>query len=249
MKGNRVSSLFKGLVYNLKGLRLGMKTPKLLVLGLSRVVVVMLITILSAGFILYYHQQILDFIWTRPASPWLIWLWHVVSWLLSAILSGLAVIVAYLVSQLLFSVLIMDWMSRITERMVTGAEKAGNQQPTLKQLFFLIKQELPRATFPLLLTMILMVLGWLTPLGPIVTIVSSALAAVFLSWDNTDLIPARRMEPFQHRFRFLLKTLPFHLGFGILFLVPLFNILSLSFAPIGATLYYLDHIDGSTPDQ
>ena len=243
-----MSSLVKGLVYNLKGLRLGMKTPKLLMLGISRLIVVMIITILSAGFILYYHQQILDLIWTRPASPWLIWLWHVVSWLLSAILSGLAVIISYLVAQLLFSVLIMDWMSRITERMITGAEKDPNQQPILKQLFFLIRQELPRATLPVLLMILLMVLGWMTPLGPLMTIISSALAAVFLSWDNTDLIPARRMVPFQRRFRFLLKTLPFHLGFGILFLVPLFNILSLSFAPIGATLYYLDHYDGSPPD-
>jgi CysZ protein len=43
------------------------------------------------------------------------------------------------------------------------------------------------------------------------------------------------------RFRFLLKTLPFHLGFGLLFLVPALNILLLSFAPVGATLYYLEY--------
>jgi CysZ protein len=39
----------------------------------------------------------------------------------------------------------------------------------------------------------------------------------------------------------LLKTLPFHLGFGLLFLVPVLNILLLSFAPVGATLYYLEY--------
>ena len=67
-----------------------------------------------------------------------------------------------------------------------------------------------------------------------------ALAAVFLSWDNTDLIPARRLDPFGKRFKFLLKNLPFHLGFGLLFLIPVLNILFLSFAPVGATLYYID---------
>ena len=56
-----------------------------------------------------------------------------------------------------------------------------------------------------------------------------------------DLVPARRLQPFSERFRFLLKTLPFHLGFGLLFLVPVLNILLLSFAPVGATLYYLEH--------
>jgi CysZ protein len=60
---------------------------------------------------------------------------------------------------------------------------------------------------------------------------------VFLAWDNTDLVPARRMVPFQERFRFLLKTLPFHLGFGLWFLIPVLNLLFLSFAPVGGTLY------------
>ena len=91
-----------------------------------------------------------------------------------------------------------------------------------------------------LLTLVIMAIGWLTPLGPIMAVVSSAIAAAFLAWDNTDLIPARQLLPFGRRFRFLLKTLPFHLGFGLLFLVPFANILFLSFAPVGATLYYLD---------
>jgi len=46
--------------------------------------------------------------------------------------------------------------------------------------------------------------------------------------------------PFGERFRMLRRTLPFHLGFGLLFLIPFLNILFLSFAPVGATLYYID---------
>jgi CysZ protein len=87
---------------------------------------------------------------------------------------------------------------------------------------------------------VLIGLGWLTPLGPIITILSSMAAVIFLAWDNTDLIPARRMAPFRERFRLLMNTLAFHLGFGLLFLIPLLNILFLSFAPVGATLYYID---------
>jgi CysZ protein len=74
----------------------------------------------------------------------------------------------------------------------------------------------------------------------VVTVVSSALAVIFLAWDNTDLIPARRLVSFSERFRELRRTLPFHLGFGLLFLIPFLNILFLSFAPVGAALYYLD---------
>jgi CysZ protein len=86
-------------------------------------------------------------------------------------------------------------------------------------------------------------LGWLTPLAPLLTVVATGAAVIFLAWDNTDLVPARRLQPFSGRFRFLLKTLPFHLGFGLLFLVPVLNVVLLSFAPIGATLYYIEHHD------
>ena len=110
-----------------------------------------------------------------------------------------------------------------------------------------MKQEIPRTTIPVLLAIVLMLLGWLTPVGPFIAIFSSGVAAIFLAWDNTDLIPARRMDPFSRRFRFLLKTLPFHLGFGIPFLIPGLNLLLLSFAPVGATLYHLEKDKGALP--
>jgi len=233
-------NLFSGIKYNLQGLSLGLKTPKLLLLGIIRFMVVIIITILSAGLVLVYHQEILNLMWIKPESQWIIWLWYLLSWLLSAVLVGCAIVLSYLVSQILFSVFIMDLMSRITEKTVTGSVREPNKIPWWQQFLFLIKQEIPRTIVPVLLSLVLIGLGWLTPLGPIVMILSSAAAAIFLAWDNTDLIPARRMTPFKERFRLLTSTLPFHLGFGILFLIPLLNILFLSFAPVGATLYYID---------
>lgn len=233
-------NLFSGIQYNLQGLRMALKTPRLLFLGIIRFVVIIIITILFASLILVYHQEILNLIWSKPESHWIAWLWYLLSWLLSAALVGCSIVVSYLVSQILFSVFIMDLMSRITEKTVTGSIREPIKMPWWQQFLFLIKQEIPRATVPVLLTLLLLVLGWLTPLGPIVTIISSVAAAIFLAWDNTDLIPARRMAPFNDRFRLLMRTVPFHLGFGLLFLIPFVNILFLSFAPVGATLYYID---------
>jgi CysZ protein len=233
-------NIFSGIKYNLRGLGMGLKNPKLLLLGLLRFAVVIFITIVAAGLILVYHQEILNFMWSRPESRWILWLWYLLSWLLSAVLVGLAIIVSYLVSQILFSVLIMDLMSRITEKAVTGTLRENQKMPFWQQLLFLIKQEIPRTTIPVLLTLLLMIAGWLTPLGPVVTILSSAAAVIFLAWDNTDLIPARRLVSFGERFRILRRNLGFHLGFGLLFLIPILNILFLSFAPVGATLYYID---------
>jgi CysZ protein len=237
-------NFFSGIKYNLQGLSMSLRYPKLLLLGLLRFAVVIIITIALAGLILVYHQQILNFMWAQPGSLWLQWLWHLLSWLLSAVLMGLSAVLSYLVSQVLFSVFIMDLMSRITEKRLTGTIRGPQNSTLWLQFVFLAKQEIPRTTIPVLLTLLLMILGWLTPLGPVITILSSAAAVIFLAWDNTDLIPARRQVPFSERFRILRRSLLFHLGFGVLFLIPFLNILFLSFAPVGATLYYVDRFDG-----
>jgi CysZ protein len=233
-------NFFSGITYNLRGLRLGIKTPKLLIWGFIRFVAVVVITILAASLALVYHEETLNLIWAKPASQWILWLWYVLSWLLSLLLVGLSAIVSYLVAQILFGVVVMDYMSRVTERMMVGKEHEAEKVPLLRQFSYLVKQEIPRTIVPVLVILLIMVLGWLTPLGPVLAIVSSGVAVIFLAWDNTDLIPARRLYPFRKRFSFLLKSLPFHLGFGLLFLIPVLNILFLSFAPVGATLYYID---------
>ena len=84
--------LIKGIRYNIRGLGMGLKTPRLLLLGAIRFVVVIIITIASASLILVYHQAILDFMWSKPESNWVLWLWHLLSWLLSALLVGLSTV-------------------------------------------------------------------------------------------------------------------------------------------------------------
>jgi CysZ protein len=233
-------ALIQGILYNIRGLLFGIKSGKLLFWGLLRFVFIIIITIISAGLILAHHREILDLIWARPASMWVLWLWQILSWFLSLILVGFAAILSYLISQILFSVIIMDHMSRITERMVTGQVKES-EGISHRQLFFsLIREEIPRAIIPVLLSLLLMILSWFVALGPLFIILSPALAVIFLAWDNTDLLPARRLSSFKSRFGFLLKTLLFHLGFGLLFLIPGLNLLFLAFAPVGGTLYHLD---------
>ncbi|MBW2247349.1 MAG: EI24 domain-containing protein [Deltaproteobacteria bacterium] len=232
--------LFDGITYNIRGFWLGVKTPKLLMLGLIRLAVVIIITILFASLILVYHREILNLIWTRPESRWLLWLWHLLSWMLSLFLVVLSSVFSYLISQILFCVIIMDTMSIITERLASGQEKEPQKMPLLSRFFYLVKQEIPRTIVPVLLSLFIMGLGWLTPFGPLFTIFSSLIAAIFLAWDNTDLVPARRLYPFKTRFKFFYKNLPFHLGFGLLFLIPIASIFFLSFSPVGATLYYIE---------
>ena len=240
-------NLFSGIIYNFKGLWLGIRTPRLLLLGFLRFVVVAIMTVVVSGLILAKHADILALLWQQPESAWIVWAWHLASWLLSLLLMGISAVAAYLLAQVLFAVFIMDLMSRITERLVTGQAVAAPNVPILTQMGFLVRQELPRNVIPVLLTLIIMVLGWFTPLGPVLTAVGPMVAAIFLAWDNTDLIPARNLQPFGQRFKALAKALLFHLGFGLPFLIPLLNLLFLSFAPVGATLYHLDRGKKAAP--
>ena len=229
-----------GLFFNLRGLKLGLTTGKLLFWGLVRFALLVLIMVALTGLILAYHQDLMSLLWAKPESRWLIWLWHLVSWLASLFLIGLSGIVSFIISQIFFSALVMDHMARITELRIAGTVTEPEKLSLWKSFTSILLQEIPRSVVPLTLSLLILVIGWITPLGPVLTVLSSALAIVFLSWDNTDLIPARNLVPFKKRFGFLMKTIPFHLGFGLPFLVPILNIVFLSFAPVGATLYYLE---------
>ena len=233
-------SLLSGLKYNFRGLWVGIRSPRLVMLAFLRFAVVAILTIGFSSVILAKHADILALLWQQPESAWIAWLWHLMSWLLSLLLMGISAVIAYLLAQIIFAVLIMDLMSRITERLITGKAAASPDASLLVQMGFLIRQELPRNIIPILLTLMIMVAGWFTPLGPILTIVGAMVTAIFLAWDNTDLIPARNLRPFGERFNSLGKTLPFHLGFGLPFLIPVLNLVFLSFAQVGATLYHLD---------
>ena len=237
---------FKGLMYNWRGLQMGLRTPKLLFMGLVRFVAVAIVTAACASLIMVYHEQILELLWAKPQSQWVVWLWHLVSWIVSLLLISISTVVSYMITQILFSVFIMDLMSRYTENRLTGKVEEPVALPLFTQFVFLVKQETPRAIIPVVISLFIMLIGWLTPLGPVVAVVSALLAAVFLAWDNTDLVPARRMVPFKIRFSSLVKHIGFHAGFGLWFLIPIMNLLFLSFAPVGATMFHMDS-DESKP--
>jgi CysZ protein len=233
-----------GLFFNLRGLKLGLTTGKLLFWGLVRFALLVLIMVALTGLILAYHQDLMSLLWAKPESRWLIWLWHLVSWLASLFLIGLSGIVSFIISQIFFSALVMDHMARITELRIAGTVTEHEKLSLWKSFTSILLQEIPRSVVPLTLSLLILLIGWITPLGPVLTVLSSALAILFLAWDNTDLIPARKLVPFKERFSFLMKTIPFHLGFGLPFLVPILNIVFLAFAPVGATLYYLEKRGG-----
>lgn len=231
--------ILKGISYNVRGLMMGLQDRRLFWWGVSRFILMIIVVSFLAGLILGFSQDIMRMIWERPEKQWLAWIWHALSWLISALLMGISFLFSYIISQILFSVLIMDHMSKIVEKKINGAVQQS-EKGTLGLFLYLIGQEIPRAVLPIGISAVLFVLGWFVPMGPIVSILSALAAAVFLAWDNTDIVAARRMVPFKERFRLLMGSLPFHVGFGLPFLIPFLNIAFLAFAPVGGTLYFLE---------
>ena len=136
-------NLFSGLLYNFRGLWLGIRTPRLLLLGFLRFAVVAILTVAVSGLILAKHADILALLWQQPESPWIVWVWHLASWLLSLMLMGISAVAAYLLAQVLFAVFVMDLMSRITERMVTGKVTASPHMSILSRWDFWFARNCP----------------------------------------------------------------------------------------------------------
>ncbi len=235
-----INNFLEGIIYHIKGLSFAMKRSKLLFLGILRFFILIAFTIALSTIIISYHDKLMGIVWSKPESIWIVWIWHFVSWIMTMVLVGIATILSYLISQIFFSIFIMDYMSKITEQILTGKLEEPKKISFFRHIIYLIKQEIPRTILPVLILLFLLIIGWITPFGPIFAIISSALTIVFLAWDNTDLVPTRRFLPFKDRFFLMLRNLPFHIGFGLFFLVPIFNTVFFSFAPVGATIYYLD---------
>ncbi|MCU0586874.1 MAG: EI24 domain-containing protein [Syntrophobacteraceae bacterium] len=238
--------MIQGIIYNFRGLWLGIRTPRLLVLGLLRFVITAALAVVITGLVLAYHAELAGFLWAKPQGSWLVWLWHVFSWLLTLGLVAVSSLLSYLAGQILFGAVIMDVMSRVVEGMLTGRVAQPDSASIWAQMVYITLQEVPRTILPMLASSFIMVLGWLTPLGPVITILSLLLSAILLAWDSTDIIPARRMIPFRERFRALKGSLLFHLGFGLCFFIPIANILFLAFAPVGAALHHFERGPGKT---
>ncbi len=230
---------FTGIHYNIKGLMLGLRTPKLLWLGALRFVIILALALLFSGLLFVWQDALMSVLWDPPASGLMVYVWHLASWLLSAVLIIPVILISYGVAQVLFCVVIMDYMSRITERLVLGREISVVQSSWPLMFLYLIKQEIPRTLLPIAVMAVVAGAGLLTPLGPVILMVSAGVTGAFLAWDNTDLLPARHMQSFRERMRFLTGHPGFHLGFGLLFLIPWVNIVFLSFAPVGATLFHI----------
>ena len=63
-----INNFLEGLIYNIKGLTLGVKTWRLLLLGILRFIILVAFTIMLATLALKYHDILSGFVQIRPTS-------------------------------------------------------------------------------------------------------------------------------------------------------------------------------------
>lgn len=192
---------------------------------------------------LSYNDTFLNYIWEKPSKILLTLVWYIVLIFSTIILLFAGAILAYIISQILFGILIADYMSALAEQIITGKQSEEKISFSLTYLIYLIRQEIPRTLFPLILSTSFMVFGWLLPLNFIWVILSSFLSCALMAWDYTDLVPARRSMPFKERLHMFKSNFVGHIVFGLPFLIPFVNVIFLSLAPISGTVFFLKEIE------
>lgn len=232
-------NLLYGLKCHWEALKIMKAKKSLIFWGLLRFLIILFLFIVLSFIALSYNHLLLEYIWTKPSSLMMLILWKIALVLLTILLLFVAGGLSYLISQILFGVVIADHMSYITEHILSGKEPKGTPPFSFSYLLFLIKQEIPRGTLPLLVSSSFIILGWLLPLGFIWVMVSSLVSCAFLAWDYTDLVPARMLKPFKERFTLFKRTFWGHVIFGLPFMIPFINVLFFSIGPVSGTVFYM----------
>jgi len=228
---------FYGLWCHIEALKIFKQQKSLIFWALLRFIVLIVLFVILSTIAISYNKEVLQLFWIKPENYFLLILWYILLFLTSIVLMFVAGIISYIISQVLFGVLIADHMSILTERIITG--NVTNPQMNLRHLIFLVKQEIPRTFIPLIITSAIMVFGWILPLGVVLVVASVLISCLFTAWDYTDLVPARALYSFKERFGIFKKEILGHLGFGLPFAIPFLNVVLFSIGPVSGTLFYL----------
>lgn len=231
--------LLDGLICHWEALKLLKKRKTLIFWGGVRFIIILVLFVVFSLIAFAYNDPLLEYIWERPESIIMLVIWKITLILFTAVLLFIAAIFSYIISQILFGVLIADYMSYVTEYELTTKVSNGAPLFSFNYLFFLIRQEIPRGFLPLIISSGLMILGWLLPLGFAWVFISSLVSGALVAWDYTDLVPARMLMPFGERFSLFKKTFLGHVIFGLPFLVPFLNVIFFSIGPVAGTIFFL----------
>lgn len=224
--------LCRGLYSFLRGVKWLRHHP--LMLGLLFLPMMLGLTLLVAGWSLFYGYQELVFEWilfSPPESWWGLGFYYLIKGILwlAVFLSGL-IFYALLIS--ILSSPVYDYVSLVVERSVTGGPAA---EISFMDSVRLMGEEAKKALFILTLSFGILMIPGLNLLTPVVT-------AFCVGWEVYDFPLARRGWSFRQRLRFVWQHGCSVSGLGFWLLIPGLQFILMPLAVVGASLLATEDI-------
>ena len=229
---NSLSQISRGLRYFVEGCLWLKRHPYYLVLLFLPMCVSALLLIMTWGLLLQYHHLILDAIlFSKPESWWGVSFFYLSKSLLSMALVLLSFLLYPLVVNILSSP-IYDYVSCAVE---TDHVNSNGNNLSWWHALLLMKEEIKKTLFILLVSIIVLVIPGLNLLSPLIT-------AFFIAWEFCDFPLARQGKTFRQRLWFVSQHFWSVLGFGLWFVIPIVPFFIMPLAVAGGTLLSLNHL-------
>ena len=213
------------------------KNPRYFILLLFPFVAGLLFLLASWILFVRYDSQIMT--WFLP-EEWLYFWGEISFYFFKILLYGLTMVAALPLYLLLVNVLsapVYDYVSLAVEKKWDVNKKDPPELSFLGSLA-LIKEELKKVVFILVINIVLLVLPGGAFLTPVVS-------AVSLGWDYYDYPLARRGWSFRQRLFFVSKNLKSVFALGIWLLIPGLQFFFLPLAVVGGTMLALEDLNSS----
>ncbi len=256
--GRNLAHAVDGLSVHVEGLRLLRRETSLWKLALIPFLIALFLCGTTGVFLVAYlgeiHGWVLSGLPALEANAWYQWLWvgpgralfFVLGIVLTAALSGLALVAAFLVANVVSSPF-LDALSKRVEALIAGRVEEIQESgfgALLREGGRAMSEELRRLFFFLLLQAIVATLGFLIPGGQLVApFVMVALTVLFLPLDYASYTLDRRRVRFREKRRWILGHRLAMLGFGVgafaTLLVPGLNFLAMPALVVSGTLLAL----------
>ncbi|MBW1742013.1 MAG: EI24 domain-containing protein [Deltaproteobacteria bacterium] len=226
--------------FHVRGIRFGLSHPSFLILAALPFLVTLTLYIFAFYMFIHHAEDLLQMVWHPETGEsswvvgWLHWTYtHIVKWILYLIVL-MIMFYTFIVLSVVIASPVYDYISTKYERVYYQNASEGEAAPSGRGLLTILKEEVKKALFMLMIPIPLLFV-------PVVgTLLSFVVAGVFIAWDFTDFSLSRDRPLLRDRMRAVWRYKWSLLGFGSPLLIPFLGLVLVPFAILGSTKLYFE---------
>ena len=237
-----LNAFFKGFLFHVRGIHFGLQNGAFLLLSVFPFFVTTVLYVFGFYLFTLYLDDLLDVIWKFDPSrspEYMNWLHHAYCYVLTALLGLVLLIIMLYLFIVLSNIIASPFYDYVSTKYQTLYHFRPGQRtgaPSRLGILRVIREEIKKAIFMLLIPLPLL---FLPAVG---TLLAFLLASVFIAWDYVDYSLSRDSPLLRDRIRAVWRYKFYFLGFGFPLVIPLFNLMIIPFAVLGATKLYYDEL-------